>query len=194
MPKPIPFPIGPKADPEGTEVIQENPLETTEQPSVPTESKQNISEPDITPAVEETPQESEKVEETPDPSQPKTELPPDVDPENCIIIGGKVFELKPTKLKYFRNKAASGYGIIKSVPIQELLSIGKGVIDEKRDADQLLFDFLIAAFDDPDFIKDNYDEMTADDVEKVVKIFGRLNHIDEKEEQARKNREAQVKR
>lgn len=194
MPKPIPFPIGPKAQPQGTELTQETPVETAPVQTIPNESPPNINEPNVSPAIEETPDETPKLEEMPEHSQPKVELPPNVDPENCIILNGKVFEVKPTKLKYFRNKAAAGYGIIKSVPIHELLTIGKGVVDEKRDADMLLFDFLIAAFDDVDFVRDNYDEMTADDVEKVIKIFGRLNHIDEKEEQARKNREAQAKR
>lgn len=193
MPKPIPFPTGPKAQPKETELMQEIPTETEQVAAIQEVSMPNITKPDITPAAEETPGETPQLENTPEPSEPKNELPPTVDPENCIVLNGKAYEIKPTKLKYFRNKAASGYGVIKTVPIHELLTIGKGVVDNKRDADMLLFDFLIAAFDDPDFVRDNYDEMTADDVEKVVKIFGRLNHIDEKEEQVRKNREAQAK-
>ena len=110
------------------------------------------------------------------------------------MIGGKVIEIKPTKLKYFRNKAASAFSVIKVVPIHELLTYKAGVIDATRDADALLYDFLVAAFDDPVLVRDNYNELDVETVERVIKIFGRLNHIDEKEEAlARKNKEAQAK-
>lgn len=154
------------------------------------------------PKLEIVPKESEKKEEQPEPSvekeekpeasAEKTEKPSDELEENCVMVGDKKIELKPTKLKYFRNKAASAYGIIKAVPLHELLTYGKGVIDETRDADQLLYDFLVAAFDDKDLVRENYDEFDADTIDRICKIFGRLNHIDEKEEQARKNREAQA--
>ena len=52
--------------------------------------------------------------------------------------------------------------------------------------------FLVAAFDDSTFVRDNYDDLDADTIERIVKIFGRINHIDEKEDQIRKNREAQA--
>ena len=126
-------------------------------------------------------------------SPEKTEKPSDVPEENCVMVGGKKIEIKPTKLKYFRNKAASAYGVIKAVPIHELLTYEAGVLDAKRDADALLYDFLVAAFDDPVLVRDNYNEMDADTVEKVIQIFGRLNHIDEKQEALRKNKEAQAK-
>ena len=121
-------------------------------------------------------------------------MPSDNNENNCVIVDGQKIEIKPTKLKYFRNKGASGYGIIKAVPLHELLTYGKGVVDKERDADQLLYDFLVAAFDDSTFVRDHYDNMDAETVEQVIRIFGRINYIDEKEEAARKNREAQVKR
>ena len=142
--------------------------------------------------VEETPVESQLIETVPEASPNKEEMPSDFIEENCVVVDGIKVEIKPTKLKYFRNKAASAYGIIKAVPLHDLLTYGKGVIDEKRDADQLLYDFLVAVFDDPEFVKDHYDEMDADVIDRVCKIFGRLNHVDEKEEAARKNREAQA--
>lgn len=130
--------------------------------------------------------------EMPQESELNRAMPETVPKENCVYIDGKEIEIKPTKLKYFRNKMASAYSVLKIVPLNELLTYGKGVIDDTRDADQLLFDFLIAVFDDPAFVEDHYEDMTADDIEKIFKIFGRLNHIDEKEEQQRKNREAQA--
>ena len=144
--------------------------------------------------LETVPEESKQLENTPEASPEKEEKPSDFLEENCVLVGENKIEIKPTKLKYFRNKAASAYGIIKVVPLHELLTYGKGVIDETRDADQLLYDFLVAAFDDPVFVRDHYDDLDADTIDRIVKIFGRVNHIDEKEEIARKNREAQVKR
>lgn len=62
----------------------------------------------------------------------------------------------------------------------------EGQLDEGRDGDKCLMDWLIAVFDDVDFVIDNYDAMDAEMIEKILGIFKRLNKIDEKE-QARKN-------
>lgn len=113
--------------------------------------------------------------------------------ENCIKLGNTVVEIKPTKLKYFRNKTASIYTVLKAIPLTEFLAYDKGVFDKERDSDQILLDFLVAVFDDEPIVRENYDNMTTEDMEKIFEIFGRLNHITEKEEAARKNREAQAK-
>ena len=120
-------------------------------------------------------------------------IPPMYKPENCVKIAGEPVEIKPTKLRYFRNKSASIYSILKVVPLNEFLAYEKGVFDKERDSDQILLDFLVAVFDDEKLVRDNYDNLTADDIEKILEIFGRVNHINEKEEAARKNRETQVK-
>ena len=172
-----------------SKIIPHNSELKTEKPE---ETKLKIEKPQETPIVEETPTESPLVETQPEPTPEKEEKPSEFLEENCVMVGEHKVEIKPTKLKYFRNKAASAYNVIKSVPLHELMVVGKGVFDEKRDADQLMFDFLVSAFDDAEFVKENYDNFDADNIERVVKIFGRLNHIDEKEEAIRKNREAQA--
>jgi hypothetical protein len=141
---------------------------------------------------QETPEETKVKEEIPEESKPKEKMPSDVKEENCVTVNGNKIEIKPTKLKYFRNKGASGYGIIKAVPIHELYTYGKGQLDPDRDADQLVYDFLVSAFDDSVFVRDNYNDMDAAMLNDVCKIFGRLNGIDDKEEAIRKNREAQA--
>ena len=171
-----------KEQPLAQPMVEDTPIESDLVKEKPVESQQ----------LEEMPVESAQLEEIPEESPEKTDMPSDLNLENCVEIDGQQIEIKPTKLKYFRNKAASAYGIIKAVPIHELLTYGKGVIDEKRDADQLLYDFLVSAFDDKEFVRSHYDEMDADQVEKIIEIFGRINHINEKEEAARKNREAQA--
>ena len=195
MPKQIPFP---------TKLRQETPPETPITPADidPTkitkadivESPALESQPPLTAAIDSTPPEAPLKEEELEPTAPKDEYPSDVIKENCVKIGGKIFELKPTKVKYFRNKTASAYNWLKLVPLTEFLTYQKGQLDPARDADQILYDFLVAALDSSEIVRDNYDEMSADDVEQIVRIFGRINHIDEKEEAARKNREAQAQK
>ena len=193
MPKQIPFPTRPKrppeeapavpAQPEASPITEANINPTSQLNYTPEESELKDGTPEVTP----------QKEATPDPTPPKEEMPSDLNMENVVTIGGKMIEIKPTKLKYFRNKTTASYGYIKAIPLTEFLAYDKGIIDKQRDADQMLYDFLVAVFDDSTFVRDNYDEMTADDIDKIIKIFGRLNHIDEKEEAARKNKEAQAK-
>lgn len=182
----------PKKLPDETIIDNKAPAELSLNKEQPTQTRQVETVPEETPKVETKPEETPKLETTPNPSPKKEEMPSDLIEENCVIVEGQKIEIKPTKLKYFRNKAASAYGIIKVVPLHELLTYGKGVLDENRDADQLLYDFLVAAFDDPTFVRDHYDNLDTETIERIIKIFGRLNHIDEKEEQARKNKEAQA--
>lgn len=192
MQKAIPFPTKPKQAPEESPGIPDIPersdLETKEmKSSTLVEVLPNVSQ-----LKEETPEKTPEKDTIPNPSPGKEEMPKDLNQENTVVVGGKEIEIKPTKLKYFRNKTTSCYGYLKMIPLSEFLSYDKGVLDKNKDADQLLYDFLVAAFDDATFVRDNYDEMTAADVERVIQIFGRINHIDEKEEAARKNREAQA--
>ena len=63
------------------------------------------------------------------------------------------------------------------------------MLDPERDGDAIVFDFLVAVFDDAKIVKKYYDDMTSEDIDRIIKIFKRLNKIDEKEE-ASKNREA----
>ena len=188
----IPTPSKVKELPAGFLQSISTPTESELKTEQPVESELNKEEPNQTPKLEIVPDESKPKDTIPDESPKKEEMPSDFIEENCVVVNGKKIEIKPTKLKYFRNKAASAYGIIKAVPLHELLTYGKGIIDENRDADALLYDFLVATFDDSTFVRDNYDEFDADTIDRICKIFGRINHIDEKEEAARKNKEAQA--
>ena len=172
---------------------KELPNENLEAKEVPKETKLNVMQVENTPKLNILPTESKKVDYVPDASPKLEETPSELNEENCVIVGDKKIEIKPTKLKYFRNKAASAYGVIRDVPLYQILTCEKGVLDARRSGDELLYDFLISVFDNVSFVRDHYDEIDADTIERIVKIIGRLNHIEEKEE-ARKNREAQVKR
>lgn len=182
MPKGIPIPTEIKDGLPPESPKEKMPTGFTIRTSTPEETKQNKT----------SPEETKPIENTPEKTSDKEEMPSDFNEENCVTVNGTKVEIKPTKLKYFRNKAASGYGIIKAVPVHELFTYDKGVLDPNRDADQLVYDFLVSAFNDSVLVRDNYNEMDAELLDRVCKIFGRINHIDEKEEAARKNREAQA--
>ena len=180
-----------KPIPKTVEEIKTVPAEAKLEKETPTNTELDKEQPDVSELDKKQPVATEPDKNVPAPPELTKETPPDKDLENCVTIGGELIEIKPTKLKYFRNKMASAYSLLKTIPLNELLSYDAGVMDATKDADKILFDFLVAVFDDSNFVAANYDEMTADDVEKIFKIFGRLNHIDEKEEAIRKNREAQ---
>lgn len=148
-----------------------------------------------TPTKEESVNKKTKKQKVVSASKKEEKLPEEAIHETDIItVNGESRKIKPTRLGYFRNRTAAIYEALKKIPIHKFLAYEKGVFDEERDSDQILFDFLVAVFDDEDFVKKNYNNFTADDLEKILEIFGRINHIDKKEEEARKNMEAQVNR
>lgn len=112
--------------------------------------------------------------------------------ENVVIIDGIEFEIKPTKFKYARNMFTAYYNYIKKVPIPNFITLPEGTLDPNKSGDQILFDFLVAVFDDPYFVQDHYDNMDPDTIERIIEIYERINHIKEREEAARKNSEAQT--
>ena len=135
------------------------------------------------------PKENLKEKEVPEESKLDKAMPAEVDPENCVTINGETIEIKPTKIKYQRNRTAAAYHILEIYPLADILAWDKGVVDPERDGDQVLFDFLTAVFDNSKLVTRLYDHMTTGDIERILKIFKRLNKIDEKEEAA-KNRAA----
>ena len=121
------------------------------------------------------------------------EMPPAIKPENIVTINGQDFEIKPTKVKYQRNRTVAAYHILDNYPLPDILAMDKGIIDPDRDGDEIVYDFLTAVFDNSEIVNRFYDDMDTETVDRILKIFKRLNKIDEKEEQA-KNREAKETR
>lgn len=158
-----------------------------------TPTNKNIEIPNSNIVEIEVPKKTEATKKVPKSTKSSKEIPSVVNQENCITLNGKQIEIKPTKLKYFRNRMASIYTILRLVPLTEFLAYEKGTFDEERNSDQMLLDFLVSVFDDEELVTENYNDMTSEDIEQILKIFGRINHIDEKEEASRKNREAQAK-
>lgn len=135
------------------------------------------------------PKENTTPKETPEEKKLDKAMPVEVNPENCVTINGETIEIKPTKLKYQRNRTAAAYHILEVYPLADILAWDKGVVDPERDGDQVVFDFLIAVFDNSKLVTRLYDSMTTGDIERILQIFKRLNKIQEKEDAA-KNRAA----
>lgn len=115
-------------------------------------------------------------------------LPKTGDPENTVMIGDRLIEIKPTLLKYMRNHTAVFYKMFDIYPLTDILAMDSTAFGDGRDGDKAVMDWLIAVTNDEQLIVENYDTMDAETIEKMLTIFRRVNHIDEKEEK-RKNLE-----
>lgn len=102
--------------------------------------------------------------------------------ENMVSIGGTMVEIKPTKLKYMRNRTAEFYQILQSYPLPDILAAKSGTFGDERDGDKCVFDWLVAVFDDEKMIRKYYNDMDVETIEQTVAIFKRVNRIQEKED------------
>lgn len=139
------------------------------------------------------PEPRQKGKPAPKRSKKPKELPQVGNPENTVKIGDTLVEIKPTKLKYHRDNTAYFYRIVTNIPLPDIMAMPQGAFGDDRDGDKALYDWLVAATDNEDLIRENYNEMDTGDIEKILEIFRRINHIDEKE-LAQKNVMSQVER
>lgn len=121
------------------------------------------------------------IKATPEVSNKTTPPPPIGEQENIIDFAGEKIEIKPTKLKYQRDRTAAFYRILQQMPLVDILALQDGILDPERSSDKMLFDWLIAVTDNPTLVARHYDDVNSDTVERMLAIFLRLNHIDEKE-------------
>ena len=97
-------------------------------------------------------------------------------------IGDQLIEIKPTKLKYQRNRTAAFYRMLELYPLADILAMEAGAFGDDRDGDKALMDWLIAVTDDERLILDHYNELDTGVIEQLLQIFRRVNHMDEKEQ------------
>lgn len=154
------------------------------------ELKENV--PEVT-APKEAPKEKRGKKPLPEGEQKLKALPEAGTAENCIRVAGTLIEIKPTKLRYQRNRTALFYKFLDIYPLVDILGMDTGAFGDDRDGDKALFDWLVAVTDDEELVKQHYDEFDSDMIEKLLLIFKRLNRIDEKE-QKQKNLEENLKR
>lgn len=112
------------------------------------------------------------------------ELPPIGNPENTVMIGGELIEIKPMKLIYQRNRTAVFYHALELYPLPDLLAMDPGTQDmfgDGRDGDKALLDWLVAATDREELMREHYNEIDTDTVYRILEIFRRVNKIDDRE-------------
>ena len=109
-------------------------------------------------------------------------LPQIGSPENSVRIGDQLIEIKPTKLKYQRNRTAAFYRMLELYPLADILAMEAGAFGDDRDGDKALMDWLIAVTDDEQLILDHYNELDTGMIEQLLQIFRRVNRMDEKEQ------------
>lgn len=116
---------------------------------------------------------------------------PIVDENNCITVEGKLIEIKPTLLKYFRNNSVSFYRVLDTIPLPEIYRM----TEEKSgiDGDAAVLTFVSAVLDDPKLAKRIYPLMDAGQLMRLVEIFKRLNGISDKEEKQKNALAAKAK-
>ena len=74
--------------------------------------------------------------ELPPVQQTEKELPQVGSPENTIVIGDRLVEIKPTKLRYQRNRTAAFYKMLELYPLADILAMEAGAFGDDRDGDK----------------------------------------------------------
>lgn len=130
--------------------------------------------------VKEVPELTQTAKPVPDTEVKVKELPLVGNPENTVVIGGNLIEIKPMKLIYQRNRTAVFYHILDKFPLPDILAM-QNPFGDGRDGDKALCDWLVAATDNEELIRENIDDMDSDTIYKILAIFKRINKIDELE-------------
>ena len=135
--------------------------------------------------VKEIPETDQTEKSLPNAEMPVREMPQVGNPENTVIIGGELIEIKPTKLIYQRNRTAVFYHALELYPLPDLLAMENSkqqdMFGNGRDGDKALLDWLVALTDREDLVREHYNEIDTDMVYRLLEIFRRVNKIDERE-------------
>lgn len=101
--------------------------------------------------------ETEKQKSLPPAEQPEKGLPQVGSPENSIVIGGRLVEIKPTRLRYQRNRTAAFYKILELYPLADVLAHGSGRVRRRPGRRQGAHGLAVAVTDDAELVRANYD-------------------------------------
>jgi len=142
------------------------------------------------PEVEEVKKELPETAKTDKPTPKKTEEKkemPEVQkfkhPENTVLFGNTPIEIKSTKVGYQRSNLAAFYLVLEQIPLPELFVTE---LPGWGDGDTALFNWLVAVTDDEELVKREYNNLDTDTIEEILKIYKRVNRIDEKRENLKK--------
>lgn len=142
--------------------------------------------PKVTEELKPIPEVTDTTPPLPVPSSKKVAVPKVGDLQNIVQFGDVEIELKPTKIKYQRDRTAAFYRMLKQMPLIDILALQDGILDPERSSDKMLFDWLIAVTDDPKIVTANYDKLDTETIHQILEIFCRLNHIPDDDEKKRK--------
>lgn len=142
--------------------------------------------------VKETPDTKQEKKPTPSKKMATKDMPMVGNPENSIVVNGHLKEITSTRVIYQRNHSAYFYKALETYPLVDILS-DVYEFDKNRDGDKCVFDWLIAVFDDEQFVEENYNDMDTDTIYRILEIFKRVNKITELEEVQKKRLAALAK-
>ena len=142
--------------------------------------------PKVTEELKPIPEVTDTTPPLPVPSNKKVAVPKVGDLQNIVQFGDVEIELKPTKIKYQRDRTAAFYRMLKQMPLIDILALQDGILDPERSSDKMLFDWLIAVTDDPKIVTANYDKLDTETIHQILEIFCRLNHIPDDDEKKHK--------
>lgn len=151
---------------------KEMPVNEQEEKEIPVANQETVELPDS----------EQEVKPVPEEGPAERELPLVTNGENMITIGDTTIEIKPTKLKYQRNRTAVFYHILELYPLSDILAMGTKSFGDGLDGDKKLYDWLVAVTDNEELIRKNYDEIDSETIYKMLEIFRRVNKISELEE------------
>ena len=132
--------------------------------------------------IKELPNPDSEIKELPEADMPTREMPKIGNPENTVMIGDELIEIKPMKLKYQRNRTGVFYHVLDLYPLPDILAMGPQSFGDGRDGDKALLDWLVAATDREDLVRENYNDIDTETVYRILEIFRRVNKIKEREE------------
>lgn len=116
----------------------------------------------------------------PEPEVQALETPTLLNNDNCVTLAGKVYEILPTRTKYFRTQWANGHVLLKHYTLSEIFALTTE--RDGIDGDEAIYKFLVAVFDDEELVKSVYDDLDSQTLYRICDIFRRVNKIDEIEE------------
>ena len=119
-------------------------------------------------AIKEVPNTDTEIKELPEAGSPMKEMPQIGVPENTVKIGGELIEIKPMKLKYQRNRTGVFYHVLELYPLPDILAMGDKSFGDGRDGDKALLDWLVAATDRDELVRENYNDMDTDTIYRMI--------------------------
>lgn len=127
-----------------------------------------------------TPRRKVTPKQIPEAQAPVLETPSAQEREHCVLLNGKLYEILPTRTKYFRTQWANGHVLLRHYTLSEIFALT--MERDGIDGDEAIYKFLVAVFDNEELVKEIYDDLDSQTLYRICEIFRKVNKIDEIEE------------